>query len=397
MSRRRAALLSWTMWVLGLAGMAIAAVLALRNPSISTSEPLEDIIWVSSFVGFGLVGALVVSNRPSNRIGWILSGITFSMGLGLFAIDYGRYALVTAPGTLPLGDAAAWVTTWWVMVPVTLAMLLVLLYPTGSATTTLGRFLTPVFLSLAALDLVAHALRPGSVEGDTGPPYNPFGVPGTEPFLDSTVGFLGKVVALLFVVGVFDLFFRFRRSHGVERQHFRWFFSFFAAFPILFILANLLEGLIIGENGFDPMVVIYPLWGIGTAAAIAVAITRHGLYEINRIVSRTVSYTLVVVLLALLYLGTVTVLANFLPAESPVAVAGSTLAVAALFNPLRRRVQAWVDRRFNRSRYDTQKVMDDFAGSLRDRVDPDGVVDGWVGVVSETMQPSTVGVWVRDA
>jgi hypothetical protein len=141
--------------------------------------------------------------------------------------------------------------------------------------------------------------------------------------------------------------------------------------------------------------VIFPLWGIGTAAAIAVAITRHGLYEIDRIVSRTLSYTLVVGFLAMVFFGVVTALTALLPAESDLAVAGSTLAVAALFNPVRRRVQAWVDRRFNRSRFEAERVMEEFAGNLRDQVDPDEVVHGWVGVVSETMQPTTVAVWVK--
>jgi hypothetical protein len=355
---------------------------------------LEDILWVSSFVGFGLVGALVVSSRPSNRIGWILSGITFSVGLGVFVSAYGRYALVTAPGTLPLGGPAAWVTAWGVLVPVTLVVFLVLLYPTGSITTTLGRFVAKVFLFLAALDLAAFALRPGPVEGDT-PPRNPLGISGADRFLDPTIEFLGAVLALLFVVVVIDLFVRFRRSRGVERQQFRWFLTAVGVLPILFILANLLEQGITGERGFDPTAVIFPLWGIGTAAAIAVAITRHGLYEIDRIVSRTLSYTLVVGFLAMVFFGVVTALTALLPAESDLAVAGSTLAVAALFNPVRRRVQAWVDRRFNRSRFEAERVMEEFAGNLRDQVDPDEVVHGWVGVVSETMQPTTVAVWVK--
>ncbi|HUP14807.1 MAG TPA: hypothetical protein VM848_01955 [Acidimicrobiia bacterium] len=399
MSRRRAAFLSWTMWVLGLAGMAIGAVLAARNPPISTNEPpsslLEDIIWVSSFVGFGLVGALLVSSRPSNRIGWILSGITFGMGIQVFASQYGRYALVTEPGTLPLGRLAAWVTAWGALVPVTLVVFLVLLYPTGSITTTLGRFVAKVFLFMAALDLAAFALRPGPVEGDT-PPRNPLGISGADRFLDPTVAILGAVLALLFVVVLIDLFVRFRRSRGVERQQFRWFLTAVGVLPILFILANLLEQGITGERGFDPTVVIFPLWGIGTAAAIAVAITRHGLYEIDRIVSRTLSYSLVVGFLALVFFAVVTGLTSVLPGESDLAVAGSTLAVAALFNPVRRRVQSGVDRRFNRSHFDAERVMEEFAGSLRDQVDPDEVVEGWVGVVSETMQPKTVAVWVKE-
>ena len=399
MSQRRAALISWTMWVLGLAGMAVAAVLKPRNPPISTTQPPEDvlagIVWLSSFVGFGLVGALVVSRRPSNRIGWILSGITFSVGLGVFAGAYGRYALVTAPGTLPLGRPAAWVTAWGVVVLVTLVVFLVLLYPTGSITTGLGRYVAKAFLFVAALDLVAFALRPGPVEGDT-PPNNPWGVPGAKPFLDDVIPRLGAAMAVLFVVVVFDLFVRFRRSRGVERQQFRWFLAAFGVFPILFILANVLEEAILGVNGFDPTLVVFPLWGIGAAAAIAVAITRHGLYEIDRIVSRTISYTVVVVILVAVYIGAITSLTLLLPDQSQLVVAATTLAVAALFNPLRRRVQDWVDRRFNRSRYDTQRVMDRFAGSLRDQVDTDEVVHGWESVVNETMQPAAMGVWVRE-
>jgi hypothetical protein len=130
--------------------------------------------------------------------------------------------------------------------------------------------------------------------------------------------------------------------------------------------------------------------------AILLAVLRYRLYEIDRIISRTVTYVSVIALLGGVYLAGLTAMTTILPAESPLAVAGSTLAVAALFNPVRRRIQAWVDRRFSRSRYDAQKVMDRFAGSLQDRVDSEGLVNGWVGVVSETMQPASVSVWVRD-
>ena len=127
------------------------------------------------------------------------------------------------------------------------------------------------------------------------------------------------------------------------------------------------------------------------------AVLRYRLYEIDRIVSRTVSYALVVGLLAGAFLGVVALMSSLLPEESSdLAVAGSTLVVAALFNPLRRRVQGGVDRRFNRQRYDAQRVMDGFAFSLRDRVDPEEVMTGWVDVVSSTMQPDSIGMWVRD-
>jgi hypothetical protein len=130
--------------------------------------------------------------------------------------------------------------------------------------------------------------------------------------------------------------------------------------------------------------------------AIFVAVTRYRLYEIDRILSRTVTYAVVIALLAAVYFGAIAALTAFLPSDSPLAVAASTLAAAALFSPIRRRVQSWVDRHFNRSRYDAQRVMADFSDSLRMDVDQDYLVDGWVGVVSETMYPSSAGVWVRE-
>ncbi|HEY5932152.1 MAG TPA: hypothetical protein VIT63_04505 [Nitrospira sp.] len=130
-------------------------------------------------------------------------------------------------------------------------------------------------------------------------------------------------------------------------------------------------------------------------AAFAIAVIRYRLYDIDRLLSRTVSYTVVVGLLAALFFGTISLLTSFLPASSDFTVAASTLAVFALFNLRRRNVQNAVDRRFNRSRYDSAIVMDHFADTLRHQVDADQVVDGWVGAVSKTMQPVSLGVWVR--
>ncbi len=388
------------MWILGLMGMGVAAALSTRNPPISTTNPTESvlagIVWMSSWVGFGLVGALLASTRPSNRIGWTLCGITFSLGLVVFAGSYGRYALVTQPGSVPFGRLAAWLTAWTFVVPVTLAVVLVLLYPTGSATTRLGRFLTRAFLSVAALDMISFGLRPGPVEGDT-PPYNPLGIPGAEQFLNPIISFLGTVLALLAVVAVLDLFVRFRRSRGIERQQFRWFLTTVGTFPILFLLANVVEGQVVGAGGIDPTVVVFPLWGNGTAAAIAIAVTRHGLYEIDRIISRTVSYGLVTAVLVVLYLGAVFVLRNLLPLEGELAVAGSTLLVAALFNPLRRRIQTAVDRRFNRSRFDAQVTMEALSRRLSSQVDLSELGRELVQIAHQTMQPEIASVWVRAA
>jgi hypothetical protein len=140
---------------------------------------------------------------------------------------------------------------------------------------------------------------------------------------------------------------------------------------------------------FVPAVISIPI-------AIAIAVLRYRLFDIDRLVSRTVSYALVVGVLAALFFGIVSLLTGLIPPnQNDLTIAASTLVVFALFNPLRKRIQGLVDRRFNRSRYNSQRVIDGFSETLRDQIDSDQVVEGWVGVVSQTMQPSAVGVWVR--
>jgi hypothetical protein len=190
-------------------------------------------------------------------------------------------------------------------------------------------------------------------------------------------------------VAIASLVVRWFRSQGVERQQLKVILSAFSVFGV---------GVLLEFGGLQDALVTSIFFSAGLLAipiAVGVAVLRYRLYEIDRIISRTVAYALVVGLLGLVLFGLVAALGAAMGRDNQLVVAVSTLAVAALFNPVRRRTLAWVDRRFNRSRYDAEKVMSEFVGSLRGRVDPDGVVDGWVGVVSETMQPSSVGVWVR--
>jgi len=140
------------------------------------------------------------------------------------------------------------------------------------------------------------------------------------------------------------------------------------------------------------------IWLLGGSAiplSIGVAVARYRLYEIDRIISRTVGYVLVIGLLAGVMLGGLSLLTLVLPAESPLAVAGSTLAAAALFNPVRKRVQDAVDRRFNRSRYDAQRVLEHLNASMRDAIDPESVRERWLAAVVGTMQPASVALWIK--
>jgi hypothetical protein len=202
----------------------------------------------------------------------------------------------------------------------------------------------------------------------------------------------GLVLLLLAVIGaIVSLVVRWVRSKGAERLQMKW---------LVFAFGVFLVGVIAEFGGFQYSLVANVFLPAGLfliPVAIGFAVTRYRLYEIDRILSRTVTYAVVIALLAAIYLGAIAGTTIFLPSDSPLAVAGSTLAAAALFNPLRKRVQAWVDRHFNRSRYDAQRVMADFSDSLRKDVDQDHLVHGWVGVVSETMHPASAGVWVRGA
>jgi hypothetical protein len=387
------------MWLVGLAAMAGSAVLALVNDPISTTQtpetPLEGALWLLSWVGFGLVGAIVVTRQPRNRIGWILCGITLQVGLSVFLPAYARYGLETTPTDLPLASVAAWLGTWMFLAVTVLVVALVVLFPTGKAQTILGRWAIRAFTVVATVGAAAYALRPGPIEGDT-PPENPLGIPGTEWLFDPIIETLGLVLAIIAILAAVDIVMRYRRSSGVERLQFRWFALAIAAFPILFLAAVFLEETLLGYEGLDPVVFVFALWGNGAAAAIGIAVTRHGLYEIDKLVSRTVSYAVVAVLLAGVFAAGVVGLQMLLPRSSDLAVAASTLAVAAVFTPLRRRVQQVVDRRFNRRRYDAEHQVEGFSMQLQGSLDLGTVDTDLQDLVVRTMEPAVLSVWLRD-
>jgi uncharacterized membrane protein len=219
---------------------------------------------------------------------------------------------------------------------------------------------------------------------------NPIGfLPVTDEF--NTVFFVLWNPALLLVTlaSVAAIVIRYRKGTREERKQLTWPLWAVMLFGVVYgagaISSGLTEGSLLDFLFYMALAAI--------PVSVAVAVLKYRLYEIDRIISRTLSYGLVAALSAAVFFGVVVVLSSFLPTESNLAIAGSTLAVAAMFNPLRRRVQGWVDRRFNRTRYDAQRVMDGFAGSLRHRLDLEGIVDDWMDVVAETMQPATIAIW----
>jgi hypothetical protein len=336
-----------------------------------------------------VLGLFLTIRRTDNVIGPLVSAI----GAGIVSLGLTNFLV---PEMVKVGntDAAAYLIHLadlaWAVMFVGALVLLPLWFPTGRPISRRWRWLGRVAVTAAvsgvgSFVVAEDACFTNSI-GDCTPLPNPLGITG---YGGSEVPYLMMMLAA--PPAIASLLVRWRRAGADEREQLKWFLfaALFTAFAVV-----LSTGVVPIPQFIIDLVFGSALSGI--FLAIGVAILRYRLYDIDRLISRTVSYGVVVAVLGFVFFGLAAVLANFLPSEDPLVVATATLAAAALFNPLRRRIQSVVDTRFNRSRYDAKSVMDDFAGTLQDQVNPVEVQDGWIEVVSETMQPQFVGVWVRD-
>lgn len=342
-----------------------------------------------SFYAFPLVGVVIAYRRPGNRIAWLCLVVGLAWGLDQTLWGLALSGLAN-PGTVPAPEILATVADpMWVPGIFTVCTFILLLFPDGTLPSPRWTWLLWLTSLVLPATYVVHIFQPETSSYGRPTIANPMAVFGTETF--ETAQWVFMVLLLACVVGsVVALTMRFRVSSGVQRQQLKWLASAGLLVGLAWMPAVILEQYV-GEA----LPILIGQFFVLIPLAIGFSVIRYRLYEIDRIISRTVSYGVVVAVLAGVFLGAVTVLSSFLPAESDLAIAGSTLSVAALFNPLRRRVQGWVDRRFNRSRYNAHRVADEFAGSLQHRVDPDEVLEGWVEAVEKTMQPAAVGAWVR--
>ncbi len=336
-------------------------------------------------LAFSSVGAVVADRRPANPVGWLFLAVGLGCAVQVAAAEYAAYARFVVDGGLPGAAVGALSSKLAVAAAVSLLPFVLVVFPTGRLLTTRWRWAPPVFGLLAAVGLVATAVTPGELQ------------PGIDNPLGLTVGRdLGPAPVLwLFVglpVGVVSLVLRWRRSGEDEREQIKWVIFAGATGIGALLLASVLIPVLgdwVGNVG----------WTVGLTAlpvAAGISILRYRLYDIDRIVSRTVSYAVLTGLLVAFYVGSVTAVTRVTPGGNSLAVAGSTLAVAALFQPLRRRVQAGVDHRFNRSRYDATRTIDAFSARLRGEVDLASLRADLLGVVRRTMQPAAVGLWLRE-
>jgi hypothetical protein len=384
-----AARLAWSLCAGCIAGICGLVVLKLLNGGTDLwSMPV-----VAAPLAFAVVGALVAARQPRNPVGWQLLAVGMFLTANLTGESYAHYALLTAPGSLPGGLYGAWLGWTYAPIVAILAIFLPLYFPTGRLLSPRWRPVLWLGVGFLVLAVAGNALWPGPDEllQGVGPVRNPVVfLPTAKPLfelLQSLAGLcllpgLGGAIAALVV--------RFRRSRGIERQQLKWFTYAAVLAPLPPLAYNV-----------DPRIflvlrpVIFPLVPI----SVGVAILRYRLYEIDRIINRTLVYGLLTVLLGGIYAGLVLILGQLfggLGAEPPSwAVAGATLAVAALFQPARRRIQQVVDRRFNRRKYNTATTIQAYSVRLRDQIDLDTLSSELLAVVDQTMEPTRVSLWLR--
>jgi hypothetical protein len=386
--------LAWLLWVLTQSGL--AAVLWLDHLLRQAGRPeltirAHELVYVAAVVGMATVGAVLASRRPRHPVGWLMLALGLSVTVDGLTDGYARYRLLASPGAVPavghvraLGDTFA---LW----PACIGFIL-LLTPTGSLPSPRWRWWAGIAV-VAPLAWTAAVVLGTATMGF--PPFysiqNPYFVPALAS-LATVVALPALVITLLsVVVGGASLVVRFRRARGVERQQLRWVAS--AAVVAAVGIPVAMAGIAIERAAVVGVAVL------GSAAilclAIAAAILRYRLYDLDRVISRTIAYGLLTLSLGLSYAGVVLVLGQVLGQDSSLAVAGATLAVAALFQPARHRIQTLVDRRFNRRRHDAAQTIAAFGTRLRDQVDLDTLTGELLVAVNQTMQPTQASLWLR--
>ena len=389
MKPKTASSLAWGLCALTLAMNGVVVVLAFLNAADLASLSFSIVGVTSVFVG-----GLVASRRPENPVGWLfLGGASFSSLRSLTA-EYALYGIRTDPGALPLVRTVVGFSNAVELVgPVLLFILVPLYFPTGRPASRRWGLVAWLALGMLPVLTVLEAVSPGEAVDDSGI-QNPWAIEALRPVAEAVESFgLAYYFGLIFAAAA-SLVVRLWRSRGEERQQIKW-FTFAAAFiPIWFLTNAPIE-----RDAPALFSVMDALVIAAVPVAAGVAILRYRLYDIDRIINRTLVYGALTAVLAAVYLGGVVVLRYALGAvtggESQLAIVASTLAIAALFNPLRRRVQAFVDRRFYRRKYDAARTLEAFSATLRDETDLDALGGDLLGVVRGTVQPEHVSLWLR--
>ena len=407
MSKRRTSLLAWS-----LAGLSVIVFLAgvplyMHSSSASVTGTIGELMGGALFLVFPVVGALIAARRPRNPIGWILltDGLLWNLiGMMDYYSDYGT----ANPGSLPFVVGMATINNWlWVPAVGLLGTYAFLLFPDGKLPS--GRWVPLAWLSGVMIVLIGIqvGLTPGPLEGLRSV-RNPWGIL-VFPWMKSVPYLLVPLFLLCMVLSVFSLVLRFRRSRGEKRQQIKW-IAFGASLVGFLYLIAMIGSIVYPQDtwfapGSPPWLIVLEYAALLSfpviPAAIGFAVLRYRLYDIDVVINRALVYGSLTATLVLIYFGGVATIQTLFRTltgqeqQPQLAVVVSTLAIAALFNPLRTRIQSFIDRRFYRRKYDAAKTLDIFATRLRDEIDLEALGGDLVSVVRETMQPEHVSLWLN--
>jgi hypothetical protein len=400
MSTRTASFLAWSIVAASLvlhggSGVFVFLGRHVTTPADKDVSSLGAIGFFVAFLAFPVVGAVIVSRRPANAIGWLFLLIGADFAVSDLSSRYADYALFASPGSLPAGIWVGWMSGWLDPVVFASIMIVLLLFPDGSPLTPRWRPIVWFVTVFVVASVLWNALKPDKIFTDSLPVENPAGV----RWLGDHLGFVDQIIFLGFAIGVLlavtSAVLRFRRSAGIERDRMKW-----LALAALMLVAGFVVAIVLSLAHVSTIGDL--TIGLGFAAvpvAVGIGVLRYRLYEIDRVISRTVSFALVTAALGATYVGLVLLgqsVFSSVAGGGGLVVAVSTLVVAALFLPVRSRVQTFVDRRFNRHRYDAQQTLETFGTRLREQVDLVTLSGDLRTAVDETMQPAHVSVWLRE-
>jgi hypothetical protein len=394
--RRWSGVVAWAVWALTMLGLAVAAWLDHLQRQAGSPETAwllqpASIPLLVAAVSAATIGALVGSRRPAHPVGWLLLGLGLLVVVNGVASGYVTYGLVARPGALPAASYLAGIANGIEVLWLACVGFILLLTPTGSLPSPRWRWWARVAAAAPVLLVLLAAVDPQPLVPEHPEVENPLAVPVPTGLLLAVAAVAAVIVLATLVAAAGSLVVRFRRARGTERQQLRW----LAVGAALAAMA-LLVAVAAGAMGRDGVV----LAALGTCVALlplatGAAILRYRLYDLDRILSRTLAYGLLTVLLGGGYASVVLGLGQLLGRDSNLVVATATLAVAAVFQPTRRRIQALVDRRFNRRRYDAAQTIQAFSARLRQQVDLDSLTGELLSLVEQTMQPTQVSLWLR--
>ena len=406
----RATWLAWTLAAFSVAMFVASGVLYIL--ARSALFPVDWVLFLADwalFLAFPIVGALIASRRPENPIGWIClaSGLLF-MFLAV-TDNYSTYG-VARPGSVPFPVAIGTIGNQWLWVPAVglLGIFLILLFPDGKLLSRRWRPLAWFSGMIIVVLSIIEGLAPGPLENQGGV-RNPFGIEAL-PWLVTVSYIILPLLPLCILASAVSMVLRFRRSRGEERQQIKW-FTFVASIAGLLYFMVIISGVVVAL-GSDDRLPQTPLWVellislatlsfAGVPIAIGLAVLKYRLYDIDVVINLTLVYGSLTAMLVAIYFGGVATTQTILRAltgqtEQPqLAIVVSTLAIAALFNPLRRRIQSFIDRRFYRRKYDARKTLEAFSARLREETDLESLNNDLAGVIRETMQPAHVSLWLR--